>query len=266
MTATPTVAQPFDRIEWRPATVVRVTQETSTAWTLELHVPDWPGHRAGQYVDARLIAPDGNRPTRSFSIASAPDDSSLALTIERLKGGEVSPHLCGELREGDQFELRGPLGRFTWDVDDDGPLFLVAGGSGIVPLMAMLRHRAAVRPAVSARGALPARLLYSSRHASEVIFRAELERLAKGDESFNVTFTITRAPAPDWKAERRRIDRAMLAEAAWPPAEHPRIFVCGPSPFVSFVVMELETLGHDPALIKTERFGPTGASDAEPEQ
>lgn len=262
MTGTAPTAPPPDRVEWRPATVVQVIHETSTAWTLVLHVPGWPGHRAGQYVDVRLIASDRHQPTRSFSIASAPEDGYLALTIERLQDGEVSAHLCGELRAGDRFELRGPFGRFTWDVADQGPLFLVAGGSGIVPLMAILRHRAAVLPDAPARRALPARLLYSSRRATEVIFRPELERLVGSDDSLHVMYAITRAPAPDWTAQHTRIDRAMLAAAGWAPAERPRIFVCGPAPFVSFVAAELEALGHEPSLIRTERFGPTGATNA----
>ncbi|MDB4893465.1 MAG: oxidoreductase FAD/NAD(P)-binding domain protein [Gemmatimonadetes bacterium] len=250
--------------EWRLATVVGAIHETATVWTFILDVPGWPGHRAGQYVDVRLVAKDGDRPKRSFSIASAPGDPRLALTIERLKNGEVSPHLCDELHAGDQFELRGPLGNFVWDVGDGGPLLLVAGGSGIVPLMAMLRHRAAVLTDAAARRALPARLLYSSRREDEIIFRAELERLAAHDHSLRVTHTITRKPAPGWKGALGRIDRTMLATVAWPPADRPRIYICGPSPLVTFVETELKALGHDPDLIRIERFGPTGDKGATP--
>lgn len=253
------VALSSRRIEWRPATVAKVITETSTARTLVLDVPGWPGHRAGQHVDVRLTAEDGYQSQRSYSIASAPEDARLALTIERLEDGEVSSYLCGELREGDRFELRGPIGGyFVWEVSEGGPLLLVAGGSGIVPLMAMLRHRAAALTDLGARRALPARLLYSSRRWSDVIYRAELDRLAKSDASVQVTHTITREPPPGWYGFRRRIDRAMLAEVGWSPSERPRIFVCGPTPLVELVATELTILAHDPALIKTERFGPTG--------
>jgi ferredoxin-NADP reductase len=253
------VAQTAPRIEWRPAIVVGVIEETSSARTLVLDVAGWPGHRAGQHVDVRLTADDGYQTQRSYSIASAPEDARLSLTIERLEDGEVSSYLCGELREGDQFELRGPIGGyFVWDVSDGGPLLLVAGGSGIVPLMAMLRHRSAAITDDDARRTLPARLLYSSRRWSDVIYRAELSRLAESDDALRVSHTITREPEQGWTGFRRRIDRSMLAEVAWPPSARPHIFVCGPTPLVELVAMELVALGHDPALIKTERFGPTG--------
>jgi len=258
---TASVAPPARRIEWRPATIAKIIEETSTARTLVLDVPGWPGHRAGQHVDVRLTAEDGYQTQRSYSIASGPEDAQVALTIERLEDGEVSSYLCDEVREGDRFELRGPIGGyFVWDVSEDGPLLLVAGGSGIVPLMAMLRHRAVALTDMRARHALPARLLYSSRRWSDVIYRADLERLAGGDDSVQVTHTITREPPPEWNGFHRRIDRVMLAEVAWPPAERPRIFVCGPTPLVEFVATEMMALGHDAALIKTERFGPTGGT------
>lgn len=247
------------RIEWRTATVVKVVAESSSANTLILDVPGWPGHRAGQHVDVRLTAPDGYQTQRSYSIASAPQDERVALTIELLENGEVSSYLCGEAREGDQFELRGPIGGyFVWDVRDGGPLLLVAGGSGIVPLMSMLRYRAVALTDNTLRHALPARLLYSSRRWNDVIYREELARLAQHDESVQITHTITREVPRDWNGFDRRIDRAMLAEVAWPPAERPRVFVCGPTPLVELAATELAALGHDPALIKTERFGPTG--------
>ena len=253
-------APPAPRIEWRPAIVTQVIEETSSTRTLVLDVAGWPGHRAGQHVDVRLTADDGYQTQRSYSIASAPEEPRLALTVERLEDGEVSSYLCGELREGDRFELRGPIGGyFVWDVSNGGPLLLVAGGSGIVPLMAMLRHRSAAIRNDDARRALPARLLYSSRRGSDVIYRAELSRLAEGDDAVSVTHTITREPEQGWTGFRRRIDRAMLAEIAWPPDARARIFVCGPTPLVEFVATELVALGHDPALIRTERFGPTGS-------
>jgi ferredoxin-NADP reductase len=247
------------RIAWRLATVVDVVAETPNARTLILDVPEWPRHLAGQHVDVRLTAEDGYQAERSYSIASAPEDAHLALTVERLDDGEVSSYLCGELRGGDQFELRGPIGGyFVWDVSDGGPLQLVAGGSGIVPLMAMLRHRATALPSTDARQDIPARLLYSSGMWHEVIYRQELGRLAASDTALDVTHTITREPPPGWTGLRRRIDRQMLAEIAWPPATHPRIFICGPTPLVESVAGTLTELGHDPALVKTERFGPTG--------
>jgi ferredoxin-NADP reductase len=249
------------RIEWRLATVAKIVAETSIARTLVLDVPGWPGHLAGQHVDVRLTAEDGYQAQRSYSIASAPEDSGLALTIERLEAGEVSAHLCGTVREGDKFELRGPIGGyFVWDVSVGGPLLLVAGGSGIVPLMAMLRHRAAALPGADARHAVPARLLYSSRRWDDVIYRDELATMATEDPALQVTHTITREPPSGWTGFRRRVDRAMLMEVAWPPAERPRIFVCGPTPLVESAASELVALGHDPALLKTERFGPTGTA------
>lgn len=240
---------------------MEVSAETRTTRTLILAVPDWPGHLAGQHVDVRLTAEDGYQAERSYSIASAPETTHLSLTVEQLEDGEVSSYLCGELRVGDQFELRGPIGGyFVWNVHDGGPLLLVAGGSGIVPLMAMLRHRAIALPAQDVRRASPARLLYSSRSWDDVIYREELRTLAAGDATLDVRHTITRMPAPGWTGYRRRIDREMLAEIGWPPAQRPRIFVCGPTPLVEHVATELVAVGHDRELVKTERFGPTGGS------
>jgi ferredoxin-NADP reductase len=245
-------------IEWQVATVVEIKAETARARTILLDVPEWAGHRAGQHVDVRLTADDGYQAQRSYSIASAPGASRLALTVEHLEDGEVSSYLCGELRVGDQFELRGPIGGyFVWDVTVGGPLLLVAGGSGIVPLMAMLRHREATVGAAS-RAEVPARLLYSSRRWNEVIYRDELDQLGAVDLTVAVTHTITREPPPGWAGYRRRIDRAMLAEIAWPTTARPRIFVCGPTTLVEAVASSLVELGHEPELVKTERFGPTG--------
>jgi ferredoxin-NADP reductase len=250
-------------IAWRLATVVDVLTETPRTRTLVLDVPGWPGHRAGQHVDVRLTAEDGYQTQRSYSIASAPQDARVALTVDRLDDGEVSPYLTDVLRVGDRLELRGPIGGyFVWDVALGGPLLLVAGGSGIVPLMAMLRHRtAALETAdVRARHNVPARLLYSSRRWDDVIYRGELARLAQGDETLEVALTFTREPPRGWTGFRRRIDRMMLAEVAWPPGERPHVFVCGPTPLVEAAAAALVELGHDPALVKTERFGPTGGS------
>lgn len=244
---------------WRLVTVVGLESETPRTRTVFLDVAEWPGHRAGQHVDVRLTAEDGYQAQRSYSIASAPDDGTLALTVEHLEDGEVSSYLCGELRVGDQFEVRGPIGGyFAWDPTKTGPLLLVAGGSGIVPLMAMLRHRSATMLNVRARTDVPARLLYSSRRWDEVIYREELARLTASDATLEVSHTITREPPPNWNGYRRRIDRAMLAEVAWSAARRPHIFVCGPTSLVESVASSLVALGHDPALVKTERFGPTG--------
>jgi ferredoxin-NADP reductase len=213
-------------------------------------------------VDVRLTAEDGYQAERSYSIASAPEESRLSLTVEQLKDGEVSPYLSEELRSGDKLELRGPIGGyFVWDVSLGGPLFLVAGGSGIVPLMAMLRHRNAVAGTADAeRHRLPARLLYSSREWDEVIYRDELARLAEKDTALEVRHTLTRNQPQGWSGFKRRIDRMMLEEVAWPPRELPQVFVCGPTPLVEAVAQAMVELGHQPARIKTERFGPTGGS------
>jgi ferredoxin-NADP reductase len=248
------------RIAWRLATVIAIVPETPRTRTLVLDVPDWPGHRAGQHVDVRLTAEDGYQTERSYSIASAPEESRLALTVEELKDGEVSQYLSEELRPGDKLELRGPIGGyFVWDVSLGGPLLLIAGGSGIVPLMAMLRHRdATVGPTDAERRRIEARLLYSSRAWDEMIYRDELASLAQKDSAIDVRHTLTREQPPGWSGFRRRIDKAMLEEVAWPPSQKPQIFVCGPTALVETVAQTLVELGHQPARIKTERFGPTG--------
>ena len=248
------------RVEWRVATVREIVRETESTRTLVLDIPDWPGHLAGQHVDVRLTAEDGYQAQRSYSVASPPESSAVSLTIERLDDGELSSYLSDELRVGDRFELRGPIGGyFVWDARLDGPLFLVAGGSGIVPLMAMLRHRAAQRE--STGSAVPARLLYSSRRWDDVIYRDQLERMRAEDRMLEVFHTITREPPRrDRRGFSRRVDRAMLREVAFPAESEPRIYVCGPTPFVEAVANDLVALGHDATRVKTERFGPTGTS------
>jgi ferredoxin-NADP reductase len=242
------------RLEWRVATVARVRDETARARTLVLDLPLWPGHRAGQHVDVRLVAEDGYEAQRSYSIASAPEDATLAITVERIDAGEVSPYLCDVLRPGDGLELRGPIGGyFAWDVAQGGPLLLIAGGSGIVPLMAMLRHRALA----DAAGIVPARLLYSAPTLDDVIYRDELAALASRPE-VQVTLTLTRETPTGWRGYRRRIDRTMIEEVGWPPTATPRVFVCGPTALVESVATLLVELGHDAAHVRTERFGPTG--------
>jgi ferredoxin-NADP reductase len=242
------------RLIWRTAEVSELIDETARVRSVVMTVPDWPGHRAGQHVDVRLTAEDGYEAQRSYSIASPPETGErITVTVERIDDGEVSPFLADELRVGDKIELRGPIGGyFVWDVSLGGPILLIAGGSGVCPLMAMVRHRAA-------RGSgVPARLLYSSRSIGDVIYHDELDRLAADGSGLEVAYTLTRTRPPGWSGYDRRIDPAMLAEFAWPPNQRPLIFVCGPTPLVESVAEALVQLGHEPARIKTERFGPTG--------
>jgi ferredoxin-NADP reductase len=249
------VASPVPRapLVWRMATVVELIDETAHARTLALDVPDWPGHVAGQHLDIRLTAEDGYVAERSYSIASAPEAPRVALTVERLDDGEVSPYLAGELVVGDQFEVRGPVGgHFTWRAADGGPLLLVGGGSGLVPLMAMVRHRAATGSRADTR------LLVSARELEAVLYREELERLASARDGLSITYTLTRAVPERWEGFARRVDAAML-EAVGPAASlAPRGFVCGPTPFVEAVADALVGLGFAAGDVHTERFGPTG--------
>jgi len=235
------------RLTWLVGEVTETVTETPRVRTLVLDVPGWTGHRAGQHVDVRLTAEDGYQAERSYSLASAPGEPP-ALTVERLDDGELSPYLVDEVVRGDRFELRGPIGGyFVWDHDGSTePLFLVAGGSGVVPLMAMLRHRRAVGSTV------PAKLLYSSRSLDDVIYRDELDRLGA-----EVVQTLTREQPPGWGGYGRRVDVDMLREVSYPPDESPRVFVCGPTNFVEAVAEGLVALGHRPGRIRTERFGGT---------
>jgi ferredoxin-NADP reductase len=244
------------RLRWLLAEVRELRQETPEVKTIGLTVPDWPGHLAGQHIDLRLTAEDGYVAQRSYSVASRGGvGGALEITVERVEGGEVSPFLLDELRIGDTFELRGPIGGyFTWSPETPGPLMLVAGGSGIAPLMAMLRTRAAAvqRP--------PARLLYSSRSAQHIVFRDELDALTGQHDDFTLTHTLTRLVPDGWNGERGRVDGPMLARQGFAPAEGPSIFVCGPTPFVEVVANALVAIGHPEGMIRTERFGPTGDS------
>jgi ferredoxin-NADP reductase len=237
-------------MDWRVAEVVNVVAETPRAKTIAFDVPGWPGHRPGQHVDVRLTAEDGYQAQRSYSIASVPDGTRVELTVERLEDGEVSPYLTDELRPGDRIELRGPVGGyFVWEPAQGGPLLLAAGGSGVVPLMAMIRARAAAGSDVDTR------LLFSSRSWEDVIYREELERL--GGDGLTVVHSLTRSQPPGWAGYARRVDAEMLAEVGPSLAELPGVYVCGPTPFVEAVAEALVQLGHEPHRVKTERFGPT---------
>jgi ferredoxin-NADP reductase len=241
------------RLTWQTATVSHLVDETPTVRTIDLQVPDWAGHQAGQHLDIRLTADDGYRAERSYSIASAPGEP-LAITVERLEDGEVSPYLTEDVRQGDQLELRGPIGLyFTWDpARDTAPLLLLAGGSGVVPLRAILRYRERTGSTT------PARLLYSARSLPDVIYHDELDRY-NHDQGVDVTYTLTRQQPPGWTGRTGRVNAAMLTDIAWPASQDPLAFVCGPTSFVEAVANALVALGYPPGRVKTERFGATGA-------
>jgi ferredoxin-NADP reductase len=241
-------------LPWRVATVLAAKRESARAKAILLDVPGWPGHLAGQHLDLRLTAEDGYQAQRSYSISSASNETArLEITVERVDDGEVSPFLLDELRAGDRLELRGPIGGyFTWMPGDGGPLLLVGGGSGVAPLMAILRARS------GAGDPTPVRLLYSARTVDELLYRAELDALAEVDSGFELITTLTRGAPEGWTGEQGRIGKEMLAARGFPPEDRPRIFVCGPTPFVEAVADALVALGQDGRRIKTERFGPTG--------
>ena len=241
------------RLTWQTATVSSVADETDRVRTISLSVPDWAGHRAGQHLDVRLTAEDGYRAERSYSIASAPGEP-VAITVERLDDGEVSPYLTEEVRAGDEIELRGPIGGyFVWEAagaEASAPLVLLAGGSGIVPLRAILRHRSRTGSSV------PVRLLYSSRSLEDVIYRSELD--GDASDGVQVIHTLTRKQPPGWTGYARRVDEPMLAEVAWPAADKPLAYVCGPTSFVESAAAGLVGLGYPAVRVRTERFGATG--------
>jgi ferredoxin-NADP reductase len=238
---------------WRVGTVVALHDETTTARTITLDVPDWPGHLPGQHVDVRLTAPDGYSAVRSYSIASAPNpEKRVEITVERLPDGEVSPYLTQEVAVGDRLELRGPIGGwFVWRPEQTEPVQLVAGGSGIVPLMAMLRSR------VAAGNTAPLRLLYSVREPAAVFYRDELQTRSES-ESVSLTYAYTRAAPKGWPRSPGRVDAALVADATWPSKLGPSCYVCGPTPFVEIAAGFLTACGNRADKIKTERFGPTG--------
>jgi len=241
------------RLTWRAATLVESRPETPTARTLVLDVPDWPGHLPGQHVDVRLTAPDGYRAQRSYSIASAwSDGGKVELTIQRLDDGEVSPYLTDVLEVGDQIELRGPVGGwFVWRAAQQHPVLLIGGGSGVVPLMAMVRARGL------SRAKQPFRLIYSVRSQDDVIYREELPRHVRDDPGFDLLLNYTRRAPEGWPNPPKRIDVATINSHGWPPDFEPDVYVCGPTTFVETAADILVALGHDPKRIRTERFGGT---------
>jgi ferredoxin-NADP reductase len=238
---------------WRVATVISIREETGTARTIAFEVPDWPGHLAGQHVDVRLTAPDGYSAVRSYSVASAPNaEKRIELTVEGLPDGEVSPYLMREVAVGDRLELRGPIGGwFVWRPEQTEPIQLVAGGSGIVPLMSMIRLRAA------AGIDTPFRLLYSVREPGAVWYRDELQTLSE-DNSVRLTYAYTRVAPAGWPRPPGRIDAELLAKTTWPASDGPTCYVCGPTSFVESAAALLIAAGNSPEKIRTERFGPTG--------
>jgi len=238
---------------WHVGKVIALHDETATARTITLEVADWPAHVAGQHVDVRLTAPDGYSAVRSYSIASAPNaEGRVDLTVERLPNGEVSPYLSQELRVGDRLELRGPIGGwFVWRTHQTEPIQLVAGGSGIVPLMSMIRSR------TSAGSAAPFRLLYSVREPAAVFYSDELQALTE-NEGLSLTYAYTRVAPKDWPRPPDRIDKTLITNATWPSNLGPTCYVCGPTSFVEIATSFLIVSGHSPERIRTERFGPTG--------
>jgi ferredoxin-NADP reductase len=241
------------RLTWAIAEVVERTDETPRVRSLTFAVPDWPGHLPGQHIDVRLTAEDGYQAQRSYSIATPADGQRVTITVERLEDGEVSPYLADVLVIGDKVELRGPIGGyFVWEPDRGGPLCLVAGGSGVVPIMAMLRAR------IAQRSDVPVRMLCSWRSADDVIYADELAGIAGTADGVAITHTLTRSAPDGWTGRSGRFDREALSSLVWPAQLQPLTYVCGPTGFVEAVASGLVDLGHDPARVLTERFGPTG--------
>lgn len=239
------------RLNWAVAEVVELIDESPRVRSLVLSSPGWPGHLPGQHIDIRLTAEDGYQAQRSYSIATPEEGDLLTITVELIEEGEVSPYLTEDLSVGDQIEIRGPIGGyFVWDPDHGEPVQLVGGGSGVVPLMAMLRAK------VRTEDDSPFRYLSSARSHEDLLFRNELEAI--GSHDVGVTHTLTRSHPEDWNGPTRRVDRSMLEEYAWSPEAKPLVYVCGPTGFVETVATALVEIGHETNQIRTERFGPTG--------
>ncbi|MCA1587550.1 MAG: ferredoxin reductase [Chloroflexi bacterium] len=240
-------------LRWQIATVTAIRPETSRISTFTLSLPDWRPHRAGQHCDVRLTAEDGYQAQRSYSVASATARTGeIDLSVERIEDGEVSTYFHDVLAEGDLVEVRGPIGGyFVWEPAMGGPLLLIGGGSGVVPLMAILRERAALRSPT------PATLLYSSRTVDDILYREELERLATGPDGIHVVHTLTREQPPGWTGYARRIDARMLVDVLGRNGPDPLVYICGPTLLVEVAASGLTGLGVASARIRTERFGPT---------
>ena len=255
LTAIPGASQALGviTVHWLVGTVRETVHETPSAVSLRLDVDGWPGHRPGQHVDVRLTAEDGYSAQRSYSIASPPGAKYVELTVVRIEQGEVSPYLTNIVEPGDKIELRGPIGGyFIWDANDDRPVLLVGGGSGVVPLMAMVRTRAATGTHS------PLRLVYSVRGPDDALYAAELAERQRGDDGLQIDCVYTRTTPAGWPVPPGRIGAAALTTPGWAPDRSPAVFVCGPTGFVEAVANLLVNAGHDPRTIKTERFGPSG--------
>ncbi|MFF5075117.1 ferredoxin reductase [Micromonospora olivasterospora] len=240
-------------LTWRVARLVERRVETPTAQTLVLDAPGWPGHLPGQHLDVRLTAEDGYQAARSYSLAAPAEGDRIALTVQRVPDGEVSPYLIDVYAPGDPVEVRGPVGGwFVWRPEQDTPVLLAAGGSGVVPLMAMVRARRA------AGSRAPFRLLYSVRTPDDVFYAEELRRRARDDEGLDIAYVYTRRAPQGWDGEPHRVGPADVTATGWPPENQPLCYVCGPTGFVESVADLLVGLGHQPARVRTERFGPTG--------
>ncbi|GIF47433.1 ferredoxin-NADP reductase [Asanoa ferruginea] len=242
-----------NRLEWHVATLTGRRRETDSASTLILEVPDWPGHLPGQHVDVKLTAEDGYSTERSYSIANAADGNRVELTVQRVHDGEVSPYLLEGMNIGDPIEIRGPIGGwFVWRDMETDPVVLIGGGSGLVPLMAMIRARAA------AGSRVPFRLIYSVRTPADAIYADELRTRVRDDKGLDIAYAYTREAPPEWPGQVGRLGLATVATHSWPPDLMPACFVCGPTGFVETVANILVAQGHEPRKVKTERFGPSG--------
>ena len=241
-------------IEWQIATIKTIRRETPHVKTFTLALPNWIRHKPGQHYDIRLTAEDGYQAQRSYSIASEPERSGeIDLTVDRIESGEVSPYMVDVLVPGDSIEVRGPIGGyFVWEAGSQEPLLLIAGGSGIVPLMAMLRHRALVKDKTLAH------LLYSSRTFEDIIYYDELENLQEEEDGLKIFHTLTRTQPAGWNGYARRIDQKMLGEVVKPLGNQVQVFICGPTLLVESAADELVRLGIPAVRIRTERFGPSG--------